>query len=648
MVSKKVRNQKGRQVRKLSNSTRKLSDEEVKVFLEVLSALMQGVPVPKDARKSYLKEVESRLRNNGADFLSKSRVFPTYGLKLLGRDTTGFPIKGFKNAEGKLYPRLFAWYWAELERLSKLDKPTKRDANRAQRVLVVLSFAKMIKLSSVNQIRKSLTDFENRVTDEESMTPDDVAKDEVTDNKVPSSSKELTLFDDAPSLREILGYNVNLRSLPSYVDFDSISTKPSALKDKIALPEWFAGQFMRIARTPTGTQISVPQGLKPPPYGKVNVITESAGKLRLIVPYNTPFVHSTGLYARCRAILDCIPQDCSVKQTKGHQLISKLTRPGSIGPDDSIISADLDAFSDNTSTAGIKFGLSQIGLAGLDDFLLNLPINLPNGKEIIPKKLLMGLKGNFEMSSVLHNYAVKIAGIRSYALCGDDLVFAGSIEPYMASIDTFGWSINRSKTVISKTAAVFCGEMYWFGHRVSPRVPKVHSVYSNGKLRRASVLFSTMRMTIESLNTIYKRKVVAKIISPFRRLLRRKWRGVVIPSLPSKLRGLGMKPAKTIGLLKLMKNKCILRICLMSIGVEDLPVSKNRWFGLPIEITPSLVQQELPDFPALLSKGAVSLRAPIARKSMTKHVDSLELYDALEWYYEDTRLEASCFQKKVL
>jgi hypothetical protein len=605
---------------------------------------MQGVPAPKDARKSYLEEVENRLRNNGVDFLSKSRVFPTYGLKLLGRDTTGFPIKGFKNAEGKLYPRLFAWYWAELERLSQLDKPTKRDANRAQRVLVVLSFAKMIKMSTVNQIKKSLTDFENRVTDEESETLDAVTKDEESDNKDPSAPKDKNFsFADEPSLREILGYDVNLRSLPNYVDFDSISTKPSALKDKIALPEWFAGQFMRIAGTFDSTVISVPQGLKPPPYGKVHVITEAAGKLRLIVPYNTPFVHSTGLFARSRAILNCIPQDCSVDQTKGHKLIKELTSAPPGAHSGSIISADLDCFSDNTSSAGICFGLSEMGLLGLDDYLFNLPVNLPSGKEIVPKKLLMGLKGCFELSSVLHNYAVRRAGIKSYALCGDDLVFTGSLEPYEEAIKLFGWTINRNKTVVSKTAAVFCGEMYWFGYRISPRVPKVHSCFKDGKLRRASVLFSTLRMTIESLNTIYSRKVVGRIIGPIRLLLRRKWRGVVIPSLPSKLRGLGMKPARPSSLLGLMKSKAVLRVCLMSIGVENLQVSKNRWFGLPIEITPSLIQVELPDFPALLSKGAVSLRVPVVSKPLVKHVDSLELYQALFWYYDDERLPASAF-----
>jgi hypothetical protein len=605
---------------------------------------MQGVPAPRDARKSYLKEVENRLRNNGVDFLSKSRVFPTYGLKLLGCDTTGFPIKGFKTAEGKVYPRLFAWYWAELERLSKLKQPRAEDALRAQRVLVVLSFAKMIKISSVNQIKKSLTDFETRVTDQKSKTSEEVTKNVEASQPPSSDDSNIKLLEDLPSLKEILGYSFNLETLPKYTDFNSFSTKPSALKQEIALPEWFAGQFIRIAGNFQRTITSVPPGFKPPPYGKICVLTEAAGKLRIILPYNTPFVHSTGLYSRCRAILNELDGDCSINQAKGHGLISQLTKPSTLkGSSDSIISADLDAFSDNTSTAGICFGLSQIGLRGLDDYLLNLPVNLPNGKEITPKKLLMGLKGCFEMSSVLHHYAVKLANIERYALCGDDLVFTGKIEPYEASISTFGWSINRSKTVISKTAAVFCGEMYWFGYRVSPRVPKVHSVYINGKLRKASAIFSTMRMAIESLNTIYNRKRVRAIMRPFFYLLRRKWKGVIIPSLPSKLRGMGMKSAKTCKLVELMEHKPTLRVCLMSIGIERQLVSQNRWFGLPIEIAPDAIQRELPNFPALLSKGAVSLRVPDVGKPIVKHVNTLDLFQALEWYYLDTRLPEAAF-----
>lgn len=109
MVQRNVKPE-GKKVRKLSNSVRKLSDEEIKTFLVVLRSLMAEVPAPREARRAYLKEVENRLRNNGVDFLAKARAFPTYGLKLLGRDRDGFPIAGFKKAAGQIYPRLFAWY----------------------------------------------------------------------------------------------------------------------------------------------------------------------------------------------------------------------------------------------------------------------------------------------------------------------------------------------------------------------------------------------------------------------------------------------------------------------------------------------------------------------------------------------------------
>jgi len=99
MVFDKKPKPKDIRVRKLVSFVRRLSDEEINIFLTVLEALMAQVPAPRDARKSYLKEVEVRLRNNGADFLSKARVFPTFGLKLLGNDRDRFPIPGFKTKE---------------------------------------------------------------------------------------------------------------------------------------------------------------------------------------------------------------------------------------------------------------------------------------------------------------------------------------------------------------------------------------------------------------------------------------------------------------------------------------------------------------------------------------------------------------------
>jgi hypothetical protein len=650
-MNSKDKSTKGKTVRKLSNSVRKLSDEEVKIFLEVLSALMAGVPAPRDSRKSYLKDVENRLRNNGVAFLSKSRSFSTYGLKLLGRDQSGFPIDGFKTAQGKVYPKLFAWYWAELERLSGIDKPKKSDALRAQRVLCVLSFSKMLKISTVNQLKKSLTDFEKRVTNPD-VTDGSTQKDKKSGtNNAKNDSEEndtVRFFSDL-SLMETLGVkNTILDSLPQYVDFDSLSTKPSALASKPELPEWFAGQFMKLSRDAAGqTVVKIPTiGIKPPPYGRVQILTEAAGKNRIIVPYNSPFVHSTGLFSRARAVLNELPGDCSVDQTVGHRLIQKLTRENAykLGTAENIISADLASFSDNTSKEACSFGLDGLNLSGLDDYLFNLPVVLPNGKTIVPSKLLMGFKGCFELSSVLHHCAVKLANIARYALCGDDLVFVGELSLYTKVIQSFGWSLNHSKTVVSPTAAVFCGEMYWFGMRVSPRVPKVHSIYKNSKLRRASVTFSVVRDTIVSLNTIYSRRAVARITGPLIRQLRCNWRGIIIPTLPVKLRGLGMKPSRPTGLCSLLKSKASQRVALMSIGVERELIDQNRWFGLPIQISPSDIQFSMPDFPSLLSRGAVQLRVPRKASAITKHVNSLDLYQAFEWYYDDVRLPAAMFE----
>jgi len=666
------------QVRKLESFVRKLGDEEIKMFLMVLGALMAQVPAPKAARKSYLKDVEVRLRSNGVDFLAKSRSFPTFGLKLLGQDRDGFPIPGFKRQSGKIYPELFAWYWAELERLSMVSKPKKDDVLRAQRVLCVLSFAKMIKTSSVNQIRKSLTDFEKRV-----VVPVDLKKkDQSSDDSKSTRSGESGMFysskfgwfdtqrafnydsigtshslthgvdpepdspeaffaPDSPSLEEILGVNVELDSLPQYVDLDSISTKPSSLREKPAFPNWFDTQFWggirRAVETQRGEQ---PKGrlfgLKDPPYGRVHVLTESAGKLRLIVPYNTPFVHSTGLFARCRAFLRRISEDYSENQAAGHRFVQRGT---GLRDNKMNISADLSNFSDDISVEAQAFGLRSLDLGYLICYLFDLPVSLPNGKIITPSKLLMGLKGCFEFSTLLHHYVVKRGGILRYAMCGDDLYFRGTLDTYLEAIKHSGWNLNRSKTVVSSTAAVFCGEYYWFGHRVSPRVPKVSTCFHNGRPAGSSVLFSATRDSIESLNQIYNRRSVSLIIGPFIRLLRSRWKGLVLPEFPAKLRGLGMRVTRPKpGLLKTLRKKAILKCALLSVGNLRLNTPQHRWFGLPVELSPSGIQREYPDFPALLAKGAVRLDVPVARKSR-KDVSALDVSNVLEWYYYNERYE---------
>lgn len=649
---------KDKQARKLVSFVRKLGDEEINIFLEVLGALMARVPAPRDARKSYLKEVEVRLRNNGGHFLSTARCFPTFGLKLLGNDRDGFPIPGFKQQKGKIYPKLFAWYWGELDRLSSVNKPSKVDALRAQRVLCVLSFSKMIKTSSINQIKTSLSDFEKRVSptgaslSESScfktyesklggsvqslanslginIPPEMLALAGLDPSDIEPEPVGFYSQPDRPNLMETLGIKIKLGKYPKYLDTNSFSCKPSSVKELPRFPEWFDHggpcDFY----------------YKPPPYGRIHVLTESAGKLRIICPYNTPFVHSTGLYARSRAVLDALSCDYSSDQAAGHRMVQKETSFGN----KMCVSADLSNFSDDIKPDLSAFGLRSLGLPKLKDYLFNLPVTLPSGRFLIPDKLLMGLKGCFELSSVCHHYVVKCSGIINYALCGDDLFFRGDINVYLDAIKESGWKLNRSKTVHSRTVAVFCGEMYWLGLRISPRVPKVSTCFHDGKLLKAGILFAVTRCNILHLEKIYNRRGMAKVIWPFLRLLRSRWNSVISLEAPQKLRGLGLRSiVPGIGLLDILSRRDVLRMSKLSIGIKRDKVSSTRWFGIPIQIAPNKALQEFSCFPALLKKGAVDLKVLPNRSAVIKYVSSLDVSDVLYWYYDNVRLEPNQFE----
>jgi hypothetical protein len=425
----------------------------------------------------------------------------------------------------------------------------------------------------------------------------------------------------------MLNIKLNLGTLPKYLDLDSISTKPCALKDEPRFPHWFdrggVADF----------------GYKDPPYGRVHVLTESAGKLRLICPYNTPFVHSIGLYRRCREILRAVRGDYSENQAAGHRFVQK-----EIAKSDAMcVSGDLSNFSDNTLPELAAFGLRQIGLDNFDKYLFNLPVGMPNGRFIIPNKLLMGLKGCFELSSVLHHYVTRRAGIKRYAIVGDDIFFQGDLETYEKGLEISGWKLNRAKTIYSRSVAVFCGEMYWFGHTVTPCVPKVSSCFRNGKLLKAAVLFSVTRSAVANLNQVYNRRSVVTVMLPIIRLLRSKWKSLIVLEAPQKLRGLGFKTSRPgVGLLQLLSRRDILRMAKLSIGIKRVPIEGTRWFGLPIQIGPSKCRNVF-TFTPTLCYGAVQLKVPNSRPAVRKDVSSLQLFNVLEWYYDNKRLEPNQF-----
>jgi hypothetical protein len=499
----------------------------------------------------------------------------------------------------------------------------------------------MIKLNSVNQIRKSLSDFENRTAPNGAL--DDHTK--MIDEYFSRLGKSIMVYlfgkpaiapgpfhmyydEKCQPLLETLEVKIDLDALPDYLDFSSLSFKASALKGDKRLPHWFvAGDDEEFWH-------------QMPPYGKIHIITETAGKLRFICPYNTPFIHSTGLYSRCRAIMQELRQDCSDDQSVGHRFVQKELAKG----DGMYVSADLSNFSDDISVDLISFGLRSLGLEQLGSYLFNLPVTLPNGKFITPNKLLMGLKGCFELSTLCHHYVVQRCGIKRYTMCGDDLFFKGDIEPYLESLLTSGWKLNRAKTVVSPTVAVFCGEMYWFGRRVSPTVPKVSSCFkSNLKPHKAAVLFSVLRSSIEQLNKVYNRRGVVIVISPIVRLLRKVWNDLIVLEFPQKLRGLGLRISRPYrSLLGGMRKSGILRMSKLSIGIKREQVERQRWFGLPIELS-SNIEPVSPYFPSLLKRGGVSLDVSIAKSAAKKDVRALNHLEIFEWFYYHTRLEPNQF-----
>jgi hypothetical protein len=611
MISSKKDSKKTDVNRDLRRSVVKLSTEEVNTFLVVFAALMQQTPCPKEARKSYLSETKKRLRANGVGFISSARAFPTLGLKLLGKDYTGFPVKGFKKQSGQMYPSYLAWYWQELKILSLVKKPTKNHAKYARKLLTVLSFARMIRMSSLNHLKSAMKNFMYRM-ENPSKDPDDAP----------------CTFDPAVML-DVSEDNFVCSSGP--IDYTCISTKPSSLVNKIQLPSSLPDDLC-FAKDTEGFLDLFMATYYSGPYGNVKILTENGGKTRVIVPYNSPFVHSVSLYRHVRKLLSSLKEDVSLDQSIGHRACKQWSREGK-----SIVSADLTAMTDLLSPKLQIHFLRSMNLAKLVRYLYNLTVIAPNGKRITPKVLLMGFKGNFELGSLIHHWYVKSRGITSYVMCGDDLAYQGNLDTYESELEILGPPLNRSKTVTSKTVAVFCGEYYWMGHTVTPCAPKLHSFFSNHtkKVASATIVFSSLRNIVKSLSMTYRASAVWRITRILRSLLRRRWVSYIPWCLPSKLRGMGYQN-RTGSLLALLEVKACRKTACLSVGVEKIQVERQRWFGFPIQI--DQLPQPVGCFLPSLLFGGVSFDIVKPGKARRKDVSKLDLADVLCWYYDNQRV----------
>jgi hypothetical protein len=277
------------------------------------------------------------------------------------------------------------------------------------------------------------------------------------------------------------------------------------------------------------------------PLGKTTVLSEKGGKTRFIVGY-TGLVNATGVYEYFRRILDGIPGDSSSDQTKGHERARRLSEYSL----NSIISADLSSFTDGLTTSVLYPFLDRLGL---HDFIgvINAPIYV--GDSVVkPVRPLMGLRGTFEIASIIHHVVARECNIKDYSLCGDDMVFEkGSYESYVRVWNSLGIEVNPSKTIVAKGMATFCGKVYLFGIDISPVTIPFNSI---SKINDRHELLTTCSQVIENSKAVIK-PVFHKIVSIVLRLLNRKFKNQPLPKhLPRKLGGLGLPGGP--GLLKVL------------------------------------------------------------------------------------------------
>jgi hypothetical protein len=212
-----------------------------------------------------------------------------------------------------------------------------------------------------------------------------------------------------------------------------------------------------------------------------------------------------------------------------------------------------------------------------------------------------------------------------------------SLDSYLKILERLGPSLNREKTIVSKSVTIFCGMMYWQGYNIKPVKLKLFKFL--GRVSSLGVKYDFVRDYVEQLYHVFRVKHVnriANILSTSIAMVPYKDKGFLLPiqkRLPSKLGGLGVR-SKGIGLLNLLSREDAWYFANKSVKIEKPPVEFNRWFKVPIDIIPSKTVRVFPWNYCLLSKGSTLEIAGVVetRRSVTTKID---LEDVLSYYYFD-------------
>jgi hypothetical protein len=547
-------------------------DNELENFKKIFFALSAQTGCPSRATTKYYRFIESRITSEGAGFLKILAAQPILGLRVLGRDFPSNLDYGLKVRSRTGFPVVFSWHYQKLKALSKAD-PTPSNLLLVRRILSLLSIGKMLTRGSTKRIRRERELYAERVKRE----VDPKRLQQIRDELLPEIERFLSFVryerkrSDDQSKFSYFSPEVDKVCLDTRTYSLKSLVKRSNRKFLYEIPYPVQKYLMRV----TEDQLSEPSDQ---PDGKQVVIVESGGKFRGITPYYSPLVHSTSTYTSCRRVLSGWGPDVSLDQLVGHERCRKLTELNS-----TIVSADASNFTDSLDLELASVFLEAIGESEFLDYLRELRISTVLGPISTPLPL-MGLKGCYELGCCLLAFStwrqamLGTLRLKTMAHACDDLVGRGTRSGFEEAYNFIGASLNTKKTVVSKTTAVFCGQMYWKGNRVTPVRLNITTLSQS---TTGSVVLPMCRDFLANARPVWG-PAIMRCVS---RIIRRACLRCVGPNnvrfdIPSKLGGVPLPIGNKTSLVKLLEDKDVLRYALYNTPIlEDPPDRQTSLIG---------------------------------------------------------------------
>jgi len=309
-----------------------------------------------------------------------------------------------------------------------------------------------------------------------------------------------------------------------------------------------------------------------------------------------------------------------------------------------VVSADASNFTDSIDLDLAHVFLQCIRQEGFLEFLGDLTISTALGRIQTPLPL-MGLKGCYELSCCLLAYSVwrqaklgKLKLTRMAHAC-DDLVGFGTFEGFRDAYQFIGASLNPKKTVVSKTTAVFCGELYWHGNRVTPvRI----SISTLAKSTSGVEILPMSREFLTFARPVWGPKAF-KVIS---RLIKYACLRAVPPycvrfDIPAKLGGIPIDLRRNIPLERLLDSRKLLKYTLYNVPSEKYERDARSYFVGLVRLGRPAKQPDGTILPSVTVPEVVSANGWRRRKlSINRKVDGqvLSKYNVLSYYYYDDKI----------